>query len=411
MSGPKLREDGGFQSSNVPTNDNSFNAKDHGLYRCLVTKVLYVNDPNNINFNAQNPEVLYECVILGGWRSGNIISNVKMSSLLGGDYNYEERILRPTSKKLHEVALSEQDGDVVYVQFLQGDPNYPVIVSLATGISDVRKTGSSSLTGPRKVEQYNGVLEHINKDGELFLTRKGGEYNQTQDLFLPADEVEETDAALIGNNETKPIDHIFEAEMAWTDNNMLWRDNQSSILFEQTEKKMSIKTGKLGDDRPSDLGFNLIEEVRDGANQKLTRTFLNGLTITEDALADKMQFNFKNGLSLVFNGSSDSVQINTNAGVQLSIDGFTNNITGTLVNGDYISLNDGNIEIEEKGGGKLRLAGNQVALGNSGDEVLDVIEDTLTALTTDLFNLGYPSMNQPLYVALLARIVALKGTL
>ena len=167
------RFDGSIQSTNVPTYQNQTKREDYALYRCMVVKVLYVDDKDNITSNADNPEVLYDVIVLGGFSSGQVISNCRLASYFGGNENYDERILKASTKKLNEVRLNSHDGDVVYVQFLQGHSAYPVIVALDRGIKPAN-AASTKADGPRMQSEYNGLLREINNKGEYSVTRKGG---------------------------------------------------------------------------------------------------------------------------------------------------------------------------------------------------------------------------------------------
>src|SRR4051812_1808156 len=126
----RQRWDRSIQSNNTPTYDKEgISRDDHGMYRCMIINILYVDDENNISKNAKNPEVLYEVVILGGHASGQTLSYCRLASYIDGDKNYSERTLKKTSKDISKVSLSEHDGDIVYVQFIQGHDAYPVIIA------------------------------------------------------------------------------------------------------------------------------------------------------------------------------------------------------------------------------------------------------------------------------------------
>jgi hypothetical protein len=169
----KMRPDGSLQSSNTPTHDNIGRFReDYNLYRCMVTKVYYADDINNVTKNAQNPEVLYDVVVLGGFRSGQPISNCRLASFLGGNSNYWERTLKAASQPLSDTRLSDQDGDIVYVMFIQGHKAYPVIIACGNGIDD--ENAATSITGPRDRKVYNGITEQIDKNGNWSLNQAGG---------------------------------------------------------------------------------------------------------------------------------------------------------------------------------------------------------------------------------------------
>ncbi len=170
----KIRGDGSVQSTNVPTWQNVVPRNDDTLYRCMVEKVLFIDDPNNLTTNATNPEVLYNVVILGGPRAGGKISNCRLSSHLGGNNNFYERVLRASTKKFGRDALSQHNGDVVFVQFTQGHSGYPVITACDGGVNTAKVHGAKKSDGHRERRQYNGIFEEINKDGEYTFIRRGG---------------------------------------------------------------------------------------------------------------------------------------------------------------------------------------------------------------------------------------------
>ena len=169
----RQRWDGSVRSSNAPTYDQQgLQRDDFGLYRCMVIDILYVDDEKNISKNAKNPEVLYEVVILGGHATGQTLSYCRLASYLDGNSNYSERTLKKTTKDVSKVKLQDHDGDVVYVQFIQGHDAYPVIISMARGIQ--QKIGAKKADGPRFIQGYNGLETLIDNKGNRTTTMKGG---------------------------------------------------------------------------------------------------------------------------------------------------------------------------------------------------------------------------------------------
>ena len=122
----------GILSSNTPTGANTGETRDNQLYRCIVVKRYFVDDELNVTQNAPNPQVLYDCAVLGGFQEGQTISNCRLASWLGGQYNYAERVLRPNQMPLNEIPLKDQDGDIVLVQYIQGQNMAPMIVGMGT---------------------------------------------------------------------------------------------------------------------------------------------------------------------------------------------------------------------------------------------------------------------------------------
>lgn len=196
----RVREDGSIQPSSLPTYQNAGRSEDYALYRCMVTKVVFVDDPSNVTANSSNPRVLYECVVLGGFASGQIISNCRLSSSLGGNFNFYERTLRAASKNVSKTKLTDQDGDIVLVQFIQGHTAYPSIVSLDNGIDTESSIGASSSDGQIVDWQYNGVNAEIDKNGNLTLTRRGGSYDADNKFFTPVEGGKKVEVKVLGQS-------------------------------------------------------------------------------------------------------------------------------------------------------------------------------------------------------------------
>lgn len=180
----RIRGDGSIQSSGTPTPANSGRRDDYAIYRCIITKVAYTDDPSNVSSNSTNARVLYEAVVLGGFSSGQIISNIRLSSDLGGESGFYERILRACSNDISTSRLSDADGDIVFVAFTQGHTSYPIIIALDNGIHTNGLIGAKLNDGPRMIREYNGVRHTINKDGELIEEIKGGSATPEKGKFI-----------------------------------------------------------------------------------------------------------------------------------------------------------------------------------------------------------------------------------
>lgn len=183
------RWNGSIQSANTPTmNQSGARRDDYAMYRCMITKVVYIDDPANITMNSRNPSVLYEAVILGGFNTGQTLFPCRLASWLGGTNNYADRTLQATSKMLSTTSLANHDGDIVYVTFNQGHDAYPTIIATDKGLND-NVSGIAAADGPRSVSQYNGVNKLINNQGEYIITRKGGTLDPDLNVFTPDDAI------------------------------------------------------------------------------------------------------------------------------------------------------------------------------------------------------------------------------
>lgn len=324
----KRRWNGSYQSSNTPIyNKPGVKRDDYALYRCMITKVLYVDDPSNISRNSQNPEVLYDAVILGGSEEGNVLSNCRLASWLGGNSNYSERILVPTSKDLSSVRLSQHDGDIVYIEFNQGHDGYPVIISTSKGLSN--KIAATTAEGPRLLEEYNGLVRNINNKGELITTMKSGKTKegrfQSESSFLVKEE---------------------------------WLSTEKVDLTFRTGLKLS----------------------HDGKNDISTTTYKNGLSLIENGKDDKTTVVFKGGLAVTHNGKDDVYTLVTKEGASIKIDGKNDEIllkdkaSGALkITGEKVAIGASSAELLEQISQSLQQIitfanseANHVHLGNLG---------------------------------------------
>jgi len=302
----KRRSDGSVQSSNLP--DSRFfkvaQTKDFGIYRCMVVKVHYVGDSEN--YTNQNQQVTYSAIIVGGKNEGQEISNIKSISSFGGQYNYSEKIYRSVnyrSQGLSNKAFSEQEGDIIFVAYIQGDPTLPIIIGGGTQVLDLDSTGATREDGNLFREEYNGIYKFINKDGELTLTRKGGVYQTAEDYFLPQDKANKDPS-------------LFEARMRWFKNTMIWEDPQNSLEFLKTEKKATLSVGE-----------SAVKEVWDGKNEIKTITLESGLEITYDGKNDKVQITLASGDQFVIDGQTNKAEITLSTGDVFTVDGLTSKIT------------------------------------------------------------------------------------
>lgn len=190
-----LRDDGSYQSSNLPTRGDRHVPKDSNTYKGIVTRVYYVDDKQNLSKGASNQEVMYDVTILGGFKHGQKITNVRDASFLAGKDNYSEKTWRATENtnlsRKNGKPISEQDGDLVYVTFLGGNTGFPIIISGAgTQFQNKGKVGAKKADGPRLLFEYNGLKVLINNKGELMVTRKGGKAISEKGSFEPGTDEE-----------------------------------------------------------------------------------------------------------------------------------------------------------------------------------------------------------------------------
>ncbi len=280
-----IRKDSSIQSANLPNTSlqNEVN-KDFAIYRCLVIEVFFIDDKKNLTFD--NRQVTYDLLILGGKKEGQILNNARTSNHLGGQYNYHERIYRKAINPFSgpkAVKIPEQKGDIVYVSFINGDPSFPLIIGCGVSPLDKTTTGSDKAKGSIWKQEYNGVFQEINKNGEFELVRKGGVYNEAGQYFVPADRSNEEE-----NGNT--TEEKFQARMKFAKDYMLWEDPKSVIKLDKANEKLSFTIGE------------------------------NKVLLEIDGKGDKFTLKLKSGTLIEADGSSGLVSIKADSGNLITID-------------------------------------------------------------------------------------------
>lgn len=199
---------GAIQSQNLAFPYNTGRKKDYALYRCMVYAVKYADENSNITKDSNSPRVLYDCIVLGGTASGNVITNCRASSDLGDSENYQETVLRPCSEEINKVPLENQDGSVVYVQFNQGDTRFPVIMRCDQGMQTKGKTGIAKADGVKSIREFNGVKTVINKDGILTIETEAGIQIRITQSHVYLGDVDATDFVALASLVLARLDHI-----------------------------------------------------------------------------------------------------------------------------------------------------------------------------------------------------------
>lgn len=198
-----FRSDGSVLSGNTPF---AGEAKFYGLLRVQLSKVVYVDDSRNMSRGSPNPQVLYEGVIIGGDEDGRVLPNIRNGMQQGSGLNCSERILRandndqpytlnhPNSKN-----PADNTGDLVFVQFVGGDYNYPIIIGMENNPLSAALVGATSSDGPVDRGEYNGIAWTINSQGNLRIVQKGGELDATQNVFITNEAGAEVQIELLGD--------------------------------------------------------------------------------------------------------------------------------------------------------------------------------------------------------------------
>lgn len=328
------RFDDSVPSANTPIAKNKFYDYEHGIFKCMVMRVHYTDEETNLTQGAKNPQVTYDVIVIGGKREGHIFNNVRDASALGGQYNYHEKIWRAASEPSFVKSdggkeAIEQDGDIVFVAFVDGVTDAPVILGGGTSPLDEDQTGATKEDGPRMLFEYNGVNVLIDKDGQLFVTRKKGEQNPDLETFVPNEE------------EDPHVKVKFEGEIVELED-----DNGNIVTIDSENQKITICSVK-----EIELKSDVIKMIAESEFRVETKT-VNIETIDYN-------LNSTNVNVSATDTNIDSTNVNV-SGSQTNINSGTTAITGTTLLGGG-------------GPGVARLGDRSIGSGNHGKPVISTI--------------------------------------
>jgi len=114
-------------------------------------------------------------------------------------------------------------------------------------------------------------------------------------------------------------------------------------------------------------------------------------------------------LNTLFNDQKAQITYKGEKGeTQVTIEGNKTEILNA--DGTKVVISDNSIVLNEKGGSKLKIAGGKVGLGSGSNEVLQILEDTLTALENTVSpGYGAPIPTKALFTKAKTDLSAIKG--
>lgn len=288
-------------------------------------------------------------MVIGGPRDGQTFRNARDLYKYGSQDNYSENIRRalktPTfvdpASTLSPTPAEQLNGDVVYFQFLNGDPAYPIILGSAK-LAINEYPGATKADGPRTFTRYNGVNSSIDKDGV---------YTWSKDLGV--------------------FDPIFQE----------WR------VTPGTEETLKVTVD---------------------AQAALKLAYNTGLSVELDSLADKFSLTMAVGTSFLVDGASDSLALTAKFGDTLSVSA-ADGIQASTPSGTSLSMKSGEVTLKSLAATLTLGKDGKVALGNAAVELLAVIEEAFTALSTQTASgYGAPTSTVAKFAELTAKIGLLK---
>lgn len=385
------------------------------------------------------------------------LQNVQEMTPFGGISDYLRRRSRATqddsdSKTAKMFIQSEADatvGERVYVGFVNGNINYPIIVGYKQHPNQTTEFGNAADVQPQAILQYLGIRVEVDAEGQIRFIHKGApQVNFSPKGGLGGLSVPVASGAAIGGDNNDAIDPAPDTEVTLWEmlkegifrlrdaNGQMFemdRSNSKITISNQALKSTESASGGLGSalsGLSSAAGVSGESIVWDDDAESITIAARSLLTYktdgdseysikgdeTHDNIGD-VSWTIGGDRSLDLAGSDES-----------SIGGDqTVSIVGKqeieAVQGVKITATAGLIELEGSGGAKVKIGNGQIGLGGASAELLDLIDQTLKllanlgmSLSTEIHigNLGYstaPPTNAADYLKFQADILQVEAKL
>ena len=164
--------DGGVIPSGVPISER-VGAYGHyrlfGLFKGQIVRVVYPDDPQN----TTGSRVEYQVRVKG--QNFPVTTDLRN---IGGIFDYSERIRKERrtsySGKFDDATFDENfDGEMVYVMFLEGNGDLPIIIGSAEHPKHSAYKKRKKDDGSYSIEEFNGVEIFIDKDSNYCIQQVG----------------------------------------------------------------------------------------------------------------------------------------------------------------------------------------------------------------------------------------------
>ena len=164
-------QDGGVIPSGMPTSQQ--NSNDHyslfGLYRGTIVKIVYPDEPEN-----RNKERIEYTVRVRGQDYPHAFD----ATDVGGIYNYHTRTRQAVTNSLDDKIADEtprekMNGEVVFVMFIEGHGDIPMIVASDRHPRHTEYKKVKKDDGMFDIEEFNGIEISINKNSDYLIKNVG----------------------------------------------------------------------------------------------------------------------------------------------------------------------------------------------------------------------------------------------
>jgi hypothetical protein len=341
--------------------------------------------------------IYYSCVMTLPNGHEIVVPYAKLSSMFGGigDY-FQNKIMTSADGDGYKLTESQparnaRVGARVYIAFISGSINKPIIIGFAEHPSQTAEFKSDSL--PQSVLQVNGVRAHVDEDGQLRIIHKGlptvKDTGGSQLTATPSLSSNKTLGATNPAIDPAPDTEVSIFEML-SEGIIRARDAEGQVIeFDRTQKTILISNNNLksteeshtsGTDDAESILFDKDNETIRVTARKIVK--LHSLDQRND-LTDG-NYSHKIGKDNAIDvGGNEKITIGGAQTVDVSKD------STWKVGANYSVKATSSLTLEGSGGAKLKLDGGKVGLGGAGGELLDLISqflqsasDTVTEIST-----------------------------
>jgi hypothetical protein len=369
--------------------------------------------------------VRYLCKVTMPDGSVSIIPNVQSSTIFGGisDYfQYRAKSSKDGGEHLTQDTDEQENaktGDRVYIAFVNGNIMKPIIIGYVQHPNQSVEFPTSPDSADKKaILQYNGIRIEIGENGDLSLMHKGApEVSYLPTAGLPAAAGALSDALPGGpiNPAVQEADRDGITVFEFLDGGIMrLRDSEGQIFeLDPTTPRIYISNNDRKANEPEKLN-----EVSAG---------LSALA-SENILFDKGEGLLKlSATSTLHFFSQDALTIEVLGDADITITGdLSETILGsvdTTITGDKSETITGSVDMKiikdfslSAGIGGLSIGKDgKVAIGSKAAELLDLIDQTLTAIQALTVGTGTgpssPPINTATFTQIQAKLSLIKGSL
>jgi hypothetical protein len=333
-----------------------------GLFRGIVVRTIFPDDPKNTNGSRMEYVIKVR---------GQEYPNAVSIKDIGGIYNYEETILKSVEKsfdgKISTGNYDENvDGNVVYVMFLEGHGNIPIIIGSAEHSRKSKYKPTKKADGRTTYKEFNGVEVSIDKDSNYQVKQVGRKDPEGKILN---DAAKDALLKLFGNGDFEINNFGTTADDLRV---KMTKASKKIEIYAQKNKIIMDADGIVVKDK-----FNNSITLKDG---KVIVDVQGDATFTTTGKAD---FTVGGDANLTVTGkttiaSTGEVSITSPANATFSGDGGTKvGSAGSVtdVNGSLVNLAGGGVPV-------AKVGSTCIGVGNLGIPVISNIVDGSVKVTT-----------------------------